>query len=346
VSREGSGGKGMGMGMGKRAVSFVAEEDDDRGEIRRVRSIGRLFSVRGPSNESAGRRARVEEGEDEGEVRVVTSLGRLFGSRGNSNVSGKSEEEEAIVGADGLVVEKYARDESVGAKSDGGEDEVYGYMEEMSDEVVDQRHALMMKLLTKGEEEEEEEGSDADGFDAEGDGNESGLQNGDHPDEQWYERVETVNDGNDPNNSSDSSDDDSDYPSDIEPYDPVLHGLPRGPPPKQIGKYMQLEENLPSALTEFVWVEGAEASAYVCGSWDNWRPHKLYHEGAGLWSSILRVPVGTREFRFIIDGEWMVSSRHPALGDQCKGEQMNNVRVIVGTQEETDENESSYCVVS
>lgn len=48
----------------------------------------------------------------------------------------------------------------------------------------------------------------------------------------------------------------------------------------------------------------------------------------GMWSVVTPVPSGTHEFKFIVDGEWKHSTRHPTVGDD--EENMNNIRVIRG----------------
>ena len=55
---------------------------------------------------------------------------------------------------------------------------------------------------------------------------------------------------------------------------------------------------------------------------------QMYHEGGGMWSVVTPVPAGTHEFKFVVDGEWKHSTRHPTVGDD--EETMNNVRVIRG----------------
>lgn len=57
-------------------------------------------------------------------------------------------------------------------------------------------------------------------------------------------------------------------------------------------------------------------------------PVQMYHEGGGMWSVVTPVPAGTHEFKFVVDGEWKHSTRHPTVGDD--EETMNNVRVIRG----------------
>lgn len=80
--------------------------------------------------------------------------------------------------------------------------------------------------------------------------------------------------------------------------------------------------------TEFVWADGAENDVKLSGAWNGWMPIQMYHEGGGMWSVVTPVPVGTHEFKFVVDEEWKHSTRHPTVGDEPAT--MNNIRVIKG----------------
>ena len=46
-----------------------------------------------------------------------------------------------------------------------------------------------------------------------------------------------------------------------------------------------------------------------------------------MWSVVTPVPPGPHEFKFIVDGEWKHSSRHPTIGiDETS---LNNVRYVL-----------------
>ncbi|GJQ08569.1 hypothetical protein GpartN1_g360.t1 [Galdieria partita] len=80
--------------------------------------------------------------------------------------------------------------------------------------------------------------------------------------------------------------------------------------------------------TEFVYADGAQEDVLLSGDWNNWAPIQMYHEGGGIWSVVTLVPPGTHEFKFIVDGEWRHSTRHPTVG--IDEESKNNVRVVKG----------------
>lgn len=88
------------------------------------------------------------------------------------------------------------------------------------------------------------------------------------------------------------------------------------------------EEEEVLVKTEFVWADGAERDVKLSGAWNGWLPIQMYHEGGGMWSVVTPVPSGTHEFKFVVDGEWKHSTRHPTVGESV--ETMNNIRVIKG----------------
>lgn len=103
------------------------------------------------------------------------------------------------------------------------------------------------------------------------------------------------------------------------PKSPVVHGT-----------YEKAESDDEEVMvkTEFVWADGAEHDVKLSGAWNGWMPVQMYHEGGGMWSVVTPVPAGTHEFKFVVDGEWKHSTRHPTVGED--EETMNNIRVIRG----------------
>lgn len=101
-------------------------------------------------------------------------------------------------------------------------------------------------------------------------------------------------------------------------YKPVVHGT-----------YQQDEDDEEVIVkTEFVWADGAENDVKLSGAWNGWMTIQMYHEGGGMWSVVTPVPVGSHEFKFVVDGEWKHSTRHPTVGEDTT--MMNNIRVVRG----------------
>lgn len=88
------------------------------------------------------------------------------------------------------------------------------------------------------------------------------------------------------------------------------------------------EEDDVMVKTEFVWADGAENDVKLSGAWNGWMTIQMYHEGGGMWSVVTPVPAGTHEFKFVVDGVWRHSTRHPTVGEDDAT--MNNIRVIRG----------------
>lgn len=79
--------------------------------------------------------------------------------------------------------------------------------------------------------------------------------------------------------------------------------------------------------TEFVFADGAKNDVQLSGDWNDWKAIQMFHEGAGTWSVVTPVPPGPHEFKFIVDGEWKHSERHPTIGiDETS---LNNVRYVL-----------------
>lgn len=79
--------------------------------------------------------------------------------------------------------------------------------------------------------------------------------------------------------------------------------------------------------TEFVFADGAKDDVQLSGDWNDWKAIQMFHEGAGTWSVVTPVPPGPHEFKFIVDGEWKHSERHPTIGiDETS---LNNVRYVL-----------------
>jgi len=79
--------------------------------------------------------------------------------------------------------------------------------------------------------------------------------------------------------------------------------------------------------TEFIYADGAKDDVQLSGDWNDWKAIQMFHEGGGMWSVVTPVPPGPHEFKFIVDGEWKHSNRHPTIGiDETS---LNNVRYVL-----------------
>lgn len=79
--------------------------------------------------------------------------------------------------------------------------------------------------------------------------------------------------------------------------------------------------------TEFVYADGAKDDVQLSGDWNDWKAIQMFHEGGGMWSVVTPVPPGPHEFKFIVDGEWKHSNRHPTIG--IDDTSLNNVRYVL-----------------
>lgn len=107
-----------------------------------------------------------------------------------------------------------------------------------------------------------------------------------------------------------------------------MPGSPTGKAPTSQTAPAETGEDEVMVKTEFVWADGAENDVKLSGAWNGWMTIQMYHEGGGMWSVVTPVPAGTHEFKFVVDGAWRHSTRHPTVGNA--DETMNNIRVIRG----------------
>ncbi|KAI0558447.1 AMP-activated protein kinase glycogen-binding [Gracilaria domingensis] len=87
--------------------------------------------------------------------------------------------------------------------------------------------------------------------------------------------------------------------------------------------------------TEFVYADGAKDDVQLSGDWNDWKAIQMFHEGGGMWSVVTPVPPGPHEFKYIVDGEWKHSNRHPTIG--IDDTSLNNVRVVLPQPDLDDE---------
>lgn len=80
----------------------------------------------------------------------------------------------------------------------------------------------------------------------------------------------------------------------------------------------------PVFKAEFVYASSRPCtSVQIAGDWADWQPQLMSLEQPGLWSIIVLLPTGHHVFRFVVDGQHVLSSRHPV----CDG---LNWRVVHG----------------
>jgi hypothetical protein len=73
---------------------------------------------------------------------------------------------------------------------------------------------------------------------------------------------------------------------------------------------------------------GSEGSVFVCGSDSNWTERSKLEESQDGQHLVLRksLPVGTHEYKFVVDGEWRCSPLEPTRRDDKNC--LNNVLTV------------------
>lgn len=69
--------------------------------------------------------------------------------------------------------------------------------------------------------------------------------------------------------------------------------------------------------TEFMYGDGTPADVKLAGSWNDWIPVQMKmvkksYSGNTWWRVVTPVKYGKHEFKFIIDGQWKKSEKHPS----------------------------------
>jgi Glycogen recognition site of AMP-activated protein kinase len=87
--------------------------------------------------------------------------------------------------------------------------------------------------------------------------------------------------------------------------------------------------------TIFTWAFAGH-TVYVTGAWDNWRAKVPLSRNGNEHSAVLSLPVGTYQFKFIVDGNWKHSSALSTETDQHGN--LNNIVAVSPHLPEYDSN--------
>lgn len=94
---------------------------------------------------------------------------------------------------------------------------------------------------------------------------------------------------------------------------------------------------------EFVYADpGAKHSVSLHGDWNDWTGIALNREEeeTDLWSCVAVVPTGHREFYYVVDGNCVVSTRHPV--SVCRTKNWRNVHGPRTSEPKTDSRTAFY----
>jgi 1,4-alpha-glucan branching enzyme len=68
---------------------------------------------------------------------------------------------------------------------------------------------------------------------------------------------------------------------------------------------------------------------FIAGTFNNWQPGKtkLKYNGAGKYTTAIRLSAGRHEYKFIVNDEWCVDPQNPeTIPNHCGS--MNNVIIV------------------
>ena len=89
---------------------------------------------------------------------------------------------------------------------------------------------------------------------------------------------------------------------------------------------MREEPPKPKKLpTVFKWERGGN-KVYISGSYDNWTSKTPLAKSHGEFYIIIELPIGTHQYKFFVDGQWMCDPTEPKVENEV-GSENNTVEV-------------------
>lgn len=79
-------------------------------------------------------------------------------------------------------------------------------------------------------------------------------------------------------------------------------------------------------------LEAAEAKEVILmGDFNDWNPekHPMQSVGNGVWNKTVMLPVGTYEYKFLIDGDWKLDPQNNHICPNCFGSQNNIINLAL-----------------
>jgi len=73
--------------------------------------------------------------------------------------------------------------------------------------------------------------------------------------------------------------------------------------------------------------EGSVKKVYLAGSFTNWEPVRMSKQKSGQYVRIMKLPTGTHEYKFIVDGVWRHDSDHDNYTQNSLGT-LNSVAIV------------------
>ena len=83
---------------------------------------------------------------------------------------------------------------------------------------------------------------------------------------------------------------------------------------------------------EFTLEAPAAGEVIVAGDFNNWnlKSHPMKKAGNGIWNRTMVLPVGTYEYKFLIDGNWRLDPQNRQVSRNCFGSLNNVLRLTEG----------------
>lgn len=104
-------------------------------------------------------------------------------------------------------------------------------------------------------------------------------------------------------------------------------------------------------VTEFIYVNSAAEDVKIAGDWNEWIPVQMMklvreEEKAVFWYATVRVTAGKKQFKLIVDGEWILSDMHPSEnGKNFRVVDKKDARKLPGEEVEESCQKKNCCVI-
>lgn len=87
------------------------------------------------------------------------------------------------------------------------------------------------------------------------------------------------------------------------------------------GKSVECATRVTGAGVEFVYENPSAKSVFVSGSFNDWNSSRdaLSKDKKGVWRATLPLKTGTHQYKFVVDGNWMIDPSNPQISDDGYG---------------------------
>ncbi|MDI6756901.1 MAG: glycogen-binding domain-containing protein [Endomicrobiia bacterium] len=100
------------------------------------------------------------------------------------------------------------------------------------------------------------------------------------------------------------------------------------------GKAADCVTRVTGAGGEFAYENPSAKSVFVAGSFNEWNSSRdaLSKDKKGVWRATLPLKTGTHQYKFVVDGNWMIDPSNPQTSDDGYGGKNSLLEVVAAAQ--------------